>query len=65
MFITNCRSKEEGRRKKEEGRRKKEEILNKRGKMIDIAFYNEFQQLFLTISDRDALLCSILFSCMV
>ncbi len=29
--------------------------------MIDIAVYNEFQQLFLTISDRDALFVAFFF----
>ncbi|WP_202221459.1 hypothetical protein [Okeania sp. KiyG1] len=29
MFVTNSRSKKEGRRKKEEGRRRKKEILKK------------------------------------
>ena len=60
MFVTNGRSKKEGRGKKEEGGN-----FEKKGKKIDITISNELEQLFLSISDQYLLFCSILFSRLV
>ena len=60
MFVTNGRSKKEGRGKKQEGVN-----IEKKGKKIDIAISNELEQLFLSISDKYLSFCSILFSRLV
>ncbi|NEO53597.1 MAG: hypothetical protein F6K54_11200 [Okeania sp. SIO3B5] len=57
MFVTNGRSKKEGRGKKEEG-------VNIE-KKIDITISNELEELFLSISDQYLPFCSILFSRLV
>ena len=47
MFVTNGRSKKEGRGKKEEGLN-----IEKNGKNIEITISNQLEQLFLSISDQ-------------